>query len=127
MFARRSSFVVTGFATGFELAHDPAVISSAHTEAKLSSILRENPDLVAINVIPANAEPLSAFRAESLSGSDVEAISAEAMLSTSKAKVVVGEPRKIEASGQFVMPFSSVVNIDGSKVATIVAIASLQP
>src|SRR6267154_188763 len=76
IFGRRFSSIVTGLATGLELAHDPAVISSSHTEAKISSILRENPDLVAINVIPANAEPLSAFRAESLSGSDVATISA---------------------------------------------------
>ncbi|MEP6788217.1 MAG: HD domain-containing phosphohydrolase [Acidobacteriota bacterium] len=126
MFGHRFSSVVTGLATGFELAHDPTLISSTHTEAKLSSILRENPDLAAIDVIPATSEPLSAFRSELVSGPDVEAIAAEALQSTSKAKVIVGEPRKTAANGQFVMPFSSPVMIDGTKVATIVAIASLQ-
>src|SRR5580765_3847990 len=43
MFGHRFSSVVTGLATGLELAHDPAVISSPHTEAKLSSICRKTP------------------------------------------------------------------------------------
>ena len=127
MFGHRFTSVVSSLSTALELSRDPAMISSPRTEAKLSSILRENPDLVALNVIPANAEPLSAFRAESISGQDVAAISTEALESTSKAKVVVGEPHQVGAAGQSVMPFSSVVNIDGVRVATIVAIASLQP
>ena len=126
IFGRRFSSVVTSLSTGIELAHDPTVISSSQTEKKLSSILRENADLVALSVIPSNAESLIVFRPEALSHKDVEDISARVSATPSKGKLVVGEPIKLSGSGQFVMSFASDVVIDGVNVAKIVAVASLQ-
>ena len=126
IFGRRFSSVVTSLSTGIELAHDPTVISSSQTEKKLSSILRENADLVALSVIPSNAESLIVFRPEALSHKDVEDISARVSATPSKGKLVVGEPIKLSDSGQFVMSFASDVVIDGVNVAKIVAVASLQ-
>src|SRR5204862_4503897 len=62
MFGHRFGSIVTSLAMALELSQDPAVISSAQTETKLASILRENPDLVALYVKPANADSLSVFR-----------------------------------------------------------------
>src|SRR5204862_7875203 len=59
MFGHRFSSVVTGLGTALELSHDPSVISSAQTEAKMASILRENPDLAALYIKPANADSQS--------------------------------------------------------------------
>ncbi len=126
MFGRRWTSIVSSLSTALELSHDPLVISSAQTEAKLASILRENPDLAALYVKPANADSFSVFRAESLSRDDVEGIAAEMAAVQSKAKIAVGEPRKMTASGQPVMAFSTKVNINGEKAADIVAVASLQ-
>ncbi|MEO6654883.1 MAG: HD domain-containing phosphohydrolase [Pyrinomonadaceae bacterium] len=125
MFGRRFSSVVTSLSTGLELAHDPAIISSAQTEIRLGSILRENPDLLALYVIPTNGESLTVFRSE-LKRDDVESIAAPATVIPAKGKVLVGESTKIPSSGQLVMSFASDVTIDGSNAATIVAIASLQ-
>ena len=126
MFGRRFSSVVMSLSTGLELANDPAVISSAQTEKTLGSILRENPDLLALYVKPANADSLAVFRAESLKRDDVESIAVGATATPAKGTVLVGDPKQVAASGQFVMTFTSDVTIGGSTVATIVAIASLQ-
>ncbi len=126
MFGRRFGSVVTSLSTALELSHDSTVISSAQTEAKLAAILRENPDLVALYIKPANADSLSVFRREALSRDDVEAMSAEIINAPANAKLRIGEPHKIDASGISVMSFSQNVMIDGSNTATIVAIASLQ-
>ena len=126
MFGHRFGSIVTSLSTALELSHDPAVISSAQTEVKLASILRENPDLVALYVKPANADSLSVFRAEALSRNDVEAIAAEMSSVPTAGKLVVGEPRKLAANGQSLMTFASSVAFDGQKAADIVAVASLQ-
>ncbi len=126
MFGRRWTSIVSSLSTALELSHDPLVMSSAQTEAKLASILRENPDLVALYVKPANADSFSVFRAEALNRDDVENIAAEMSAVQTKAKISVGEPRKLAAIGQSIMPFATRVNIDGVKAAEIVAIASLQ-
>jgi HD-GYP domain-containing protein (c-di-GMP phosphodiesterase class II) len=127
IFGRRIGSVVTSLSTALELVHDPAVISSAPTEAKLGSILRENPDLLALYVKPSNADSFTVFRAEALSREDVETISASAMtMPATKGNLLLGEPTRIAATGQPVMSFASDVSIDGSYAATIVAIASLQ-
>ncbi|CAN5555078.1 hypothetical protein BH10ACI3_BH10ACI3_00540 [soil metagenome] len=126
IFGRRISSVVSSLATGLELANDPAVVSSAQTEKKLGSLLHDNPDVVAIYVKPANADSLTVFRSEWLKRDEVESIANEASATPLGAKVVAGEPRKLAATGQFVMSFASDVTINGSHTATIVAIASLQ-
>jgi HD-GYP domain-containing protein (c-di-GMP phosphodiesterase class II) len=125
IFGQRFISIVGSLSNGLELANDPAVISSAQTEKKLGAILRENPELLALYVKPANEDPLTAFRPELLS-SEVETISGEATAKPDKRKIRVGEPRKVGSSDQFVMSFSTDVNINGMKTATIVAIASLQ-
>lgn len=126
IFGRRIGSVVTSLSTALELANDPAVISSAQTEAKLGAILRENPDLLALYVKPSNADSFTVFRPEALSRDDVETISAEATATpAAKGKLLIGKPTKIATTGQLVMSFASDVNIDGSNAATIVAIASL--
>lgn len=126
IFGRHNSAVVSSLAAALELARDPAIVSSPQTESRLGSLLREDPDLLALYVRPADAESLSVFRAEALTRSDVDGIAAELFAAPSKAKITVGGPRRIESSGQTVMAFASEVNIDGVKAADVVAIASLQ-
>lgn len=126
MFGQRFSSVVGSLTSGLELANNPGAISSAQTERKLGSLLRENPDLLAIYLKPANEDSLTVFRAEFLNRDEVETISTAASATIGKGKVRIGDPKKLDGSGQFVMPFTSEVSIEGAKTATIVAIASLQ-
>ena len=126
IFGRRFGSIVSSLSTALELGRDPAIISSAQTEAKLGALLRENPDLAALYIKPGNAESLSVFRPEVISRGDVETISIEATGASTDGKLSVGQPQKIEATGVSVMSFSQSVMIDGTNAATIVAIASLK-
>jgi HD-GYP domain-containing protein (c-di-GMP phosphodiesterase class II) len=125
MFGHRWTSVVSSITTGLELAHDPKVISSAQTEAKLGAILKENPDLVAIYVKPVDADALSVFRSEKLSRQDLDAIAAS-LPAQSKQKFVVEGPRRAGPGDQMIMAFASGVTIDGLKAADVMAVASLQ-
>lgn len=126
MFGQRFSSVVGSLANGLELANTPSAIASAQTERTLGSLLRENPDLLALYVKPVNEESLTVFRSESMNRGEVEAISDAASETLGKGRIKIGDPQKL-VSGQFVMSFTSKVNINGSEAAKIVAIASLQP
>ena len=126
IFGWRMSSIVSGLARGMELANDPAVISSAQTESMLGGLLRQNPDLLALYVKPANADSVTVFRAESLRREDVEAASVEAASMPRKNALSVNGPHQMGGPGQLVMSFASDVNIGGNNAATIVAIASLK-
>ena len=126
MFGRRWTSIVSSLSTALELSNDPSVISSAQTENKLGSILREQPELVALYVKPANSDSLSVFRSEALTREQVEAIAAEMSLYQGRIKIRAGEPKQFGTNGQSVMPFASSVMLNGVKAADIVAIASLQ-
>ena len=125
MFGRRFGSIVSSLSNALELSRDPSVISSPKTSAKLGAILRENPDLAALYIKPANGDSISARR-DAVSPDDVESIVAEIMSTQANGKLSVGKPRKIEASGVSVMSFASKAMIDGSGSATVVAVASLQ-
>src|SRR6188768_3869782 len=126
IFGWRMSSIVSGLARGMELANDPAVISSAQTESMLGGLLRQNPDLLALYVKPANADSVTVFRAESLRREDVEAASVEAASMPRKNSLSVNGPHQMGGPGQLVMSFASDVNIGVNNAATIVAIASLK-
>src|SRR5207247_8157407 len=46
MFGKRFTNLVSSVSAALELSNDPALLSSAQTEKKLSLLLRENPDLL---------------------------------------------------------------------------------
>ncbi|MBK6590775.1 MAG: hypothetical protein IPG22_21085 [Acidobacteria bacterium] len=126
MFGQRFSSVVGSLTNGLELANTTTAIASAQTERTLGTLLRENPDLLALYVKAVNEESLTVFRAEFMNRGEVEAISEAASEMLGKGRIKIGDPKKL-GSGQFVMSFTSKVNINGSEAAKIVAIASLQP
>src|SRR4029078_6123030 len=50
MFGKRFSDLVSSIAVALELSNNTSLVSSAKTEQKLGSILKENPDLLALHV-----------------------------------------------------------------------------
>ncbi len=125
IFGRRMTSVVSSLSTGIELSTDPTAISSPQTESKLGSLLRENPDLLALYVKPANADSLMVFRSE-LKRGDVETIAGDAISIPANGLIRVGEPKKAGATGISLMTFATDVNVGGKNEGSIVAIASLQ-
>lgn len=126
MFGQHHSDVVRGVAKALELANNPDVLSSLHTEEKLGSTLRENPSLLALYMKPAAGEPVSLFRPNALTRAESETISETALQSLTTQSLLVGQPQKLIQSGESVLTFASPVHINGQTVASVVAIVSLR-
>ena len=126
MFGKRFSDLVSSISIALELSNDVSLVSSAQTEKRLGSILKENPDLLALYVKPATGESLSVFRSESVSKIDVETISQNLKRNTGDGRIESGSPQKIPSSGEIVMAFASNVKIEGSDAAEVVAVVSLR-
>lgn len=125
MFAKRYSDLVSNISIALELSQNLAAFSSAQTEQKLGSILKENPSLIALYVKPVNADSLSVFRPEVLSKSQIESISADAESALGNKNLIVTPPIAADREGS-VLAFASPVVSKGVNVATVVAIVSLK-
>jgi len=125
MFGKRFGDLVSSIAIALELSNNTSLVSSATTEQKLGSILRENPDLLALHVKPATGEALSVFR-PTITKIDVESISDQIPRNGTDQKLAVGVPRKIPSTDEMAMSFASNVTIDGQEAAKVVAIVSLR-
>ena len=126
MFGQRYSDLVGSLARAFELTNDLSILSSPQTEEKLGVTLRENPNLLAINVKPYNMESVSVFRAEAINKDEIESISNESLKSAGVQRVVFGEPQKIASSGEPVITITSPIVIQNTISATVTAIISLR-
>ncbi len=126
MFGKRYADLVGNLGSAIELSNVNAVLSAPQTEVKLGSILKENPDLLALYIKPPNSESLSVFRAEAITRDDVEKIAADATFGLPNGKVDAGEMQTIASSGERIMTFSSGIPVGGGEPAKIVAIASLR-
>ncbi len=126
MFGKRFGDLVSSISIALELSNDVSLVSSAQTEKKLGSILKENPDLLALYVKPASGESLSVFRSETISRNDVEEISRHLKRDAGDDKIESGSPQKVPSNGELVMAFASNVKIKDSSAAEVVAIVSLR-
>jgi HD-GYP domain-containing protein (c-di-GMP phosphodiesterase class II) len=126
MFGQRYSDLVGSLARAFELTNDLSILSAPQTEEKLGVTLRENPNLLAINVKPYNMESVSVFRAEAINKDEIESISNESLKSAGVQRVVFGEPQKIASSGEPVITITSPIVIQNTISATVTAIISLR-
>ena len=90
-----------------------AVLTAPQTEAKLGSILGDNPALLALYIKPANADSLSVFRSGGIIRDDVEQIASAITLTGENGAVSVGDPLSIGSNGERVMTFASAVTANG--------------
>ena len=126
MFGKRYGDLVSGIAMSLELAEDLSILSAVKTEQKLGSALKDDRELLAIYVKPLTSDSLTVFRPETITRADVVAISTEAEEKLASNPLMIGEPRRIQANGDFVQSFASPVVIGEQHVATVVAIVSLR-
>ncbi|MEP6849590.1 MAG: hypothetical protein ABI999_12100, partial [Acidobacteriota bacterium] len=77
MFGKRYGDLVSSISIALELSDHLSILSSPDTEKKLGDILKQNPDLLALNVKPAGGESLSVFRAESISRESIALVSTD--------------------------------------------------
>jgi len=126
IFGRKFGSVVSTLATALELSGSPEIVSSPQTEARLGSLLNENPELLALFVKPSNADSLSVFRPGVLNRDDVEAIFARTNAGDAPGKLRVDTRESIDSSGERIITFSSSATTNGQEIAKIVAVVSLR-
>ncbi len=124
-FGQNAVELVNSYANAFEIADDLSVISSEHTQNKLSNSLKENPNLLALSIKPLRGESLSAFRNEVISQGEIEKFSQGAVGEIDKEELAIGQPQMIEKSGELVFAIASSVYIKDELSAAVIAIVSL--
>jgi len=126
MFGKRYGDLVSSISISLELSDHLAILSAPETEQKLGGILKQNPDLLALNIKPATAEALSVFRPEAISKDSINLISAEMASNIGNQQLLVNQPQLADQSGNPLLAFASPVKMGGANVATVVAVVSLK-
>ena len=126
MFGQRYGDMVAGYAKALEFSDNLAVLSSAQTQEKLGSTLKENPNLLAFYVKPINEESLTVFRSEAIQKKEIELLASKALSELDSKKIAFGQPEKVASSGETVLTVSAPIYIKNNVAAAVVAVFSLQ-
>lgn len=126
MFIQRHSDLVTSLSDAFSFSNSAQVFFLPQTETKLENLLRENDDVIAIYVSPANGEPLSLFRSGNIGRQEIDAVSSEVLAHLGQHKLFIGEPRLIGEGTTQVLPIAAPINANGAQVGTVVSIVAMR-
>jgi HD-GYP domain-containing protein (c-di-GMP phosphodiesterase class II) len=126
MFGKRYGDLVSSVSIALELSDHLAILSAPETEQKLGAILKQNPDLLALNVKPGTAESLTVFRSEALSRDSITMIASDMETNLGNQRLLVSQTQLSDQGGNPLLAFASPVTINGAKAATVVAIVSLK-
>ncbi|QYO66036.1 HD domain-containing phosphohydrolase [Leptolyngbya sp. 7M] len=126
MFGQRYRDMVTGLADAFALSNNPEIFASPLTDQQLSNTLKENPDLVALYVMPRDSESLALYRPGKIARQEIDSMAGKAIESISNADVNFGEPQIVASGGEPVITISAPVNVGETRIASVVAIVSLK-
>lgn len=126
MFGQRYRDMVTALADAFALSNNPGIFASSLTDQQLSNTLKENPDLVALYVMPRDSESLALYRPGKIARQEIDSMAGKAIESISDANVNFGEPQIVASGGEPVITISAPVNVGESRIASVVAIVSLK-
>lgn len=124
-FGQNAVELVKSYSNALEIADNLSVISSRQTHTKLADTLKANPHLLALTIKPLRGEPLSAFRNEIISQTEIEEFSEGALGGIEQDNLSVGQPHMIEKSGEMVFAIASPIFIQNELRAAVVAIVSL--
>lgn len=124
MFGQKYSDLVGSFTTALEFSNDLAILSSAQTEQKLGTTLKENPNLLALYIKPTDAESLSVFRSEAINKVEIEALAKDSLMNLANQNLYFSQAQKISASKELVLAISSPVVINNQISAIVMAVVS---
>ncbi len=124
--ALRYRDLVGSYAKAVELNDDLAIISAPQTEEKFSQTLKDNPNVVALFVKPAQSESLAVFRAETIQKGEIENFASSILATLDNQRFVFGQPQKIESSGEIVFTVAAPVVIQNEISAAVMAVISVR-
>lgn len=129
MFGQKNTDMVTGLANAFALSADPAVFTSLRTDIQLENTLRENPDLLALYVKPANSDPLSLYRPGSIGREEIPTIAGKILNEQNNEngqKLLVSRPQVVNSGIDTIMAIAAPIMVDGANTGSVTAIVSLK-
>jgi HD-GYP domain-containing protein (c-di-GMP phosphodiesterase class II) len=129
LYAQRYRDVVTGLARAFELAGGVQIANGQGEDKRLQKMLVDDPNLIALAILPVQGAPHSAFQPDIIRRDELEARVGDVLAKMSGKELVVGRPQVIRSGQEMGLTIAAPVmgGADGEQVtAAVVAIVSFQ-
>jgi HD-GYP domain-containing protein (c-di-GMP phosphodiesterase class II) len=129
LYAQRYRDVVTGLARAFELAGGVKVLNEPGWDTRLQKPLQEDPNLIALAILPVQGEPRTAFQLDVIRREEVDERVGEVLARMSGKDLVVSRPKVIRSGQEMGLTIAAPVMggaEGGQVVAAVVAIVSFQ-
>jgi HD-GYP domain-containing protein (c-di-GMP phosphodiesterase class II) len=129
LYAQRYRDVVTGLARAFELAGGVKVLNEQGADVRLQKVLRDDPNLIALAILPVKGEPHSAFQPDIIKREELEQRVGEVLARMSGKELVVSRPQVIRSGQEMGLTIAAPVmgGATGDEVtAAVVSIVSFQ-
>lgn len=129
LYGQRYRDVVAGLASAFELAGGVRAINDSGSDVRLQKALQNDPNLIALAIVPVGGEAHRAFQPDVIKREEVDERISEVLARLSGRGVIVGRPQIIRSGQEMGLTIAAPV-IGGASgtevVAAVVAIISFQ-
>ena len=129
LYGQRYSDVVTGLARAFEIAGGIQQLDDSGYDARLQKTLQEDPNLIALALVPVNGRVHRAFQPDVIKGDEVDQRVSEVLARMSGRGAVVSRPQLIRSGQEMALTIAEPV-LGGLQsqdvVAAVVAVVSFQ-
>jgi HD-GYP domain-containing protein (c-di-GMP phosphodiesterase class II) len=129
LYAQRYRDVVVGLSRAFELTGGVRIGNEQGEDLRLRKMLVDDPNLIALAILPVHGEPHSAFQPDIIKKEEMEARVGEVLAHMSGKELVVSRPQVIRSGQEMGLTIAAPVmgGVDGEQVtAAVVAIVSFQ-
>jgi HD-GYP domain-containing protein (c-di-GMP phosphodiesterase class II) len=127
LYGQRYRDVVTGLARAFELSGGVRVLNEKDSDARLQKTLQNDPNLIALVILPVQGEPHRAFQPDVIKREEMDVRVGEVLARMNGSGLVVGRPEVIRSGQEMGLTVAAPVlgGANGNEVvAAVVAIIS---
>ncbi len=127
LYGQRYRDVVSGLARAFELAGGVDVMGGTGSNARLRNVLQNDPNLIALTIVPVQGEAHKAFQPDVIRREEVEERVGDVLARINGRSIIVSRPQIIRSGQEMALTIAAPVmgGEDGEQVvAAVVAIVS---
>ena len=129
LYGQRYRDVVSGLARAFELAGGVDVMGYAGSDARLRNVLQNDPNLIALTIVPVSGETRRAFQPDVIKREEVEERVGEVLSRINGRNLVISRPQIIRSGQEMALTIAApVMGGEGGEqvTAAVVAIISFR-
>ncbi len=129
LYGQRYRDVVSGLARAFELTGGVDVMGYAGSEARLGNVLKNDPNLIALSIVPIRGETRRAFQFDVIKREEVEERVSEVLSKINGPNLVISRPQIIRSGQEMALTIAAPVmgGEGGNQVtAAVIAIVSFR-